>query len=46
MKTRRYYHNLIEAENERKIGERIYYKPAQGYYIIKPKRYKSICDFI
>ncbi len=35
----------MDAERQRKIGERIYYKPEFGYYIIKPKKYKNLSEF-
>ena len=38
---RKYYSNLVETEKHRKIGERIYYKPKQGYYIIMPTKKKE-----
>jgi len=45
MTLRKYYPTLINAESHRKIGERIYYKPKFGYYIIIPKKYKNSSEF-
>ena len=38
-----YYPTLVEAEKHRKKGERVYYKPEHGYYIVRRKRrYKDV----
>jgi len=34
-KKRRYYCTLAEAERHRRKGERVYYKPKCGYYIVR-----------
>lgn len=35
---RRYYQTRSEAEAKRQRGDRIYYKPGYGYYIVRPKK--------
>lgn len=35
---RRYYRTRSEAEAKRQRGDRIYYKPGYGYYIVRPKK--------
>ena len=35
---RRYYQTRSAAEENRRKGERIYYKPERGYYIVRPKK--------
>jgi len=35
---RRYYGTRSEAESKRRKGERIYFKPGYGYYIVRPKQ--------
>ncbi len=42
MDDRKYYPTLIVAEKNRKIGERVYYIPSKGYYIIKPKKHENV----
>ena len=34
---REYYKTRIETEAKRQKGERIYYEPTKGYYIVKLK---------
>ncbi len=34
----RYYRTRGEAEGNRRKGERIYYEPGCGYYIVRPKK--------
>jgi len=47
MAKRKYYRTLAEAERHRGKGERIYYKPEYGYYIVRPrKRKRSFWDFL
>jgi len=36
--TRKFYQTRNEAEDERQRGERIYYKPGHGYYIVKMEK--------
>jgi hypothetical protein len=44
---RRFYRSRIEAERNRKQGERIYYKRGDGYYIRRPtSREKTIWERI
>lgn len=41
MKKYHYYHTKSEAEKNRKKGEKIYYEPGMGWYIVK---YRSLND--
>lgn len=41
---RRYYRTRKEAEAKRRKGERIYYTPGKGFYIVRPKK-RSSWDF-
>ena len=45
MARRRYYRTLAEAEQHRRKGERIYYKPGYGYYIVRPKKRRKFWNF-
>lgn len=38
MGARRYYRTWEDAEAHRRKGQRIYYKPRNGYYIVTPKK--------
>ena len=38
MSARRYYRTWEDAEAHRRKGQRIYYKPTDGYYIVTPKK--------
>ena len=35
---RDYYNTWSEANSKRQAGDRIYRKPGEGYYIVKPKK--------
>jgi hypothetical protein len=39
-----YYKTKIEAEQNRRAGDRIYYDPRGGYYIRRPQK-RSFWDF-
>jgi hypothetical protein len=43
---RQYYKTWQEANAHRQKGERIYYKPKKGYYIVKPKKKMMSFDLI
>lgn len=34
----RYYKTRSDAEDKRRKGDRIYYEPGKGYYIVRPKK--------
>jgi len=38
---RKYYRTLVEAESHRKWGQRVFYIPTKGYYLITTKKYQS-----
>lgn len=37
-----YYKTRREAEDNRNKGERIYYLPGHGYYIVRPKNWRDV----
>jgi hypothetical protein len=43
IKMTRYYPNWAEANSRRQKGDRIYYEPGAGYYIVRPKK-RNIWD--
>lgn len=40
----RYYRTWAEADSVRQKGDRIYYTPGKGYYIVRPQKRASIWD--
>jgi hypothetical protein len=41
---KRYYETRKEVEAARRRGERVYYKPGKGYYLIKLRDRKSFWE--